>query len=173
MEGYLQPQIIIPVLIVALGIIIWRMFDKRKKQKTETAKPDGKDGSVIKHEPILARVADNITRKIFNRKIQGEVLEAIYKDIPNLGGGTWNRDGKKTIDINRYKDDKGEIHWRRFPIPTGIKNSPQEFHNDMQHPEVEILYDMKEEKSFTDKWGKLIWWIAVIGFIIAIMIQNK
>jgi hypothetical protein len=170
MDSYLQPSTLIPILIAVILIGIYFIYSKYFKKKD---KIQGENEIAIEHGPVNARIYDNLTGTVYNAKIPGDEAQKIIATFGSLGR-KWDRYGKKLYAINKTQDGKGNTVYQPVPIPDSIKNSPRSLHDDIQHPEVAIIYgeSMKEDKSFADKWGKLIWWIAVMGIIIWLMMSS-
>ena len=53
-------------------------------------------------------------------------------------------------------------------------DNPVELNYDTEHPEYEIILSklLREEKNFMQKYGQVLWWAAVIGFIIFMMVSG-
>jgi len=165
--SFTDPMVYIPVLvsIIAIaGYYYWERlnlwFRHIKKEPTET-KDEVEEGE------ILCRIADNITARIGNENITQVQADEIIKEHNTLGR-QWFRDGKRIYGLNRYENEKGEIKLRPIIVPSQITNSPSQLHNDMQQPEIAIIMTelmRDEDKPFIQKYGQILWWIAIMGFL--------
>jgi len=121
----------------------------------------------VEEGDILCRIADNITGRIYNAWITKKQTDEIIEEHKTLGR-QWFRDGKRIYGLNRYEVEVGTIKLRPITIPSQITNAPSELHNDMQQPEIVIIMNellKDEDKPFIEKYGQILWWIAVMGFL--------
>ena len=113
-------------------------------------------------EPVLCRVTDCDKSTVENVELSPDVINEVLHKYGTLGRRR-NRDGKNVYGLNRLKT--GEY----APIITSrdMKHSPIGLHNKIQLPRmaVPVVYDMKEEKAFMEKYGQLLVWGAVMAFI--------
>jgi len=142
------------------GFYYWQ---KRKGVFTKEEKPveEKEKGN------IPCRIADNITGRIYNESITQSQANVIIKEHKTLGR-QWDRDGKKIYGLNKYEDPAGNPCFRPIVVPSQITNAPSELHNDMQQPEIAIIMTelMKDEdKNFAEKYGQMLWWIAIMCFL--------
>ena len=165
MSSFADPAILVPILIFGIGFLCYYVLKKNKRRKYQANEQGDK---ILEDEPVLCRVADNLTGHISLRTIPFQDIMTVL-EIHHTLGRQRDWEGKKVYGLCKHKDGQYE------PIlpPTEITQSATELYEDMQFPEVEILYDMREEKTFSQKYGQLLWWIAVIGFIIFMMISNN
>lgn len=171
MGGYLQPNVFIPLIVGILAVVLYFIFTKIN-QRYPRKRPKGKDeeeGESIEpiYEPIEARVADNILGRIYNTTISAKDVKKIIEKYGTLGR-RWNREGKQVYGMVKLEDGD----YKPIIPPKQISSAPSELHDDMKQPEVEVLMDMREEKSFFGKYGQLLWWTAVMAFIIFMMTQG-
>lgn len=168
-------------LIIAAAILYfyYRYFIRPAKRKIKTSdkpetiiadtkkKGENRTDAVIGDGNINVRLADNKTAKIYNTTISEKTALAIFNEYKTLGR-EWNREGKKLFGLNRFLANDGT--WQLKPIipPNQITNSPNKLFNDIQQPAIglvvsEMLRD--EDKPFLEKYGVVLWWIAVMGFL--------
>jgi len=123
----------------------------------------GKDAiPQIVNESVLCRVTDCDKSTIETIEVSPEIINKVLQVYGTLGRRR-NRDGKNVYGLNRLKT--GEY----APIVTSrdMKHSPIALHNKIQLPRmaVPIVYDMKEDKPFLEKYGQILVWGAVMAFI--------
>lgn len=165
MSSTLYIVIIVSLAIVG-GLYYWQ---KRRVSKKETADEPGEEKAETKGD-IFCRIADNITARIYNAYITQEQKDKIIKEFKTLGR-QWFREGKRVYALNKYEEQIGGNmveKLRPIMIPTQITNAPSELHNDMQQPEIAIIMTelMKDEdKPFIEKYGQILWWIAIMSFL--------
>jgi hypothetical protein len=172
----MQPQFGIPILLLATGALIWWWRDKKKHKNKIVVKHADNE---LSFDPVEARVADTITNKIYNSTISSDNVKQILLDFGTLGR-RWLREGKYLYGFKKYfkRDDKGAylknekgayiVAYKLIDEPDSIKNSPKSLHNDVQQYEVAAIYDemlKDEDEPFLQKYGKVLWWIAVMAFI--------
>lgn len=176
MENYTQPMVLIPILIfiaLALGYYFFAKARKPRRKLEETGEAAETTGTgeeaekEVIYEPITARVLDNKLGRIYNEEIPASVVKEIVEAHKTLGR-QWDRYGKKLYGL--IKDAEG--NYKPMITPSAISNSPVELHNDMQQPEVEILFDMSADKGFLQKYGQILWWVAVMAFIMFMWSQS-
>ena len=174
-----NPLIAIGIL-AGLGIIALLYYWQSGRGKGKDTEGVSAGGDVIPANGIPAtgkkqakgnipvRIADNITAMIFNTFISPEAAKEVIGIYGTLGR-QWEREGKKIYALNRYKDDKdGQVKLRPIVISSQITNAPAELHYDLQQPEVGIVISemlKDDDKPFLEKYGKVLWWIAVMGFL--------
>jgi hypothetical protein len=171
MEQFLKPQFLIPLLIGLAGIIIFYFWDKRKHKGSKIGKAE-KDGG-IKYNPIKAIIYDRTTTPFswYETILEPEIVKVIV-ETHNIGRQL-NYMGKKLFRYFKMVDASGIISYEGVRDPSDLKNTPVSAYIDNQHPYVEILDDMKEEKNFAQKYGHLLLWAGVIAFLIVVIITNK
>jgi len=167
----MQPTVIIPVvaglLLVAAYYIYNRYYKKGKEDEGKLAGEltEARDTALIArvycNTPLPARIKDD-------QAITPEEQTAILARDGTLGQ-VRDHYGKKKLIL--YEDDEGVKH--AIPTPAVfIKSHPRKLYNDIRQPAASVVYDMSEEKSFVDKYGKLLWWVAVIAFIMFMVISS-
>jgi hypothetical protein len=134
----------------------------RNKHKTEdNPQTENEVDNISNPDSIPVRIFDCILNTVYNTGVSVETIKSITNTYGGIGRQI-KRDGEdryllvKTGD-NTYKPVSGGI---------GDANSSAKLYEQMQLPEMEIVMDMREDKSFAQKYGKVIWWLAVIGFLI-------
>jgi len=160
-----DPAVFIPILLFFLGLAGYYFWEKRKS-KTLQVNKDGKEA--LGGKPVLCRVADNITGRIYNAWIPFEEIEKIIVAHGSLGR-QWKRDNKWVYALCKQKDES----YAPIIPPNQVKNSPSGLYADMQFPEVSVLMDMRVDQPFLQRYGQVLWWIAVMGFIVFMMVDSS
>ncbi len=177
--------------ILILGALGYTIYNKRVKNRQPSkpqvdvkkgnesldneAKPtieDEKVNDLLKRGTVMARIADNITGRIYNTEVTKDTLHKIIQKYGTLGR-QWNREGTKIYGFNRFVDESGAVALQPIIPPSEATNSPTDLYNHMQQPEIPILMDMREEKSWAQKFGQVLWWVAVMAFIMFLWATNK
>jgi hypothetical protein len=175
MESYLNPMILIPILLFAVGGIGYYVYYKIGK-KYPAKKKDGEDKEKAplysRFEPIYAQVFDNTlpVPRWYWATLSGHIVEKIVLTHKTLGIQQDTDNGKKAYQLIRTA--KEEYHPVGYPR---LKDdNPVELNYDTEHPEYEIILQemLTEEKNFMQKYGQVLWWAAVIGFLIFMMVSN-
>lgn len=185
MEAYINnPAIYVPILIFIAGMGAYLIYNKwfKKPEPIPETLPDTSPGEEPGAETdpvkdyinkmelpdlIPVFILDDQKAMFYDAEITKEEATNILATHKTLGR-QFDRDGEKVYYINIEKDGKK----RPVPLPKGISNSPTGLYDDMQHPEVAILYDVTPEGTLMSKYGQLLWWVAVIGFIVMLAIQS-
>jgi hypothetical protein len=166
--------------IAAVGVFLYLIYRRQNKKgyELDTDKSEDDSPTDLKSKStkgsFLIRLADNVTGRIYNTYLTKESAKEIKQEYTTLGR-QWDRDGKKVFGINRFINEKGEIKLRPIIIPPRINSAPYSLHNDIQQPEMAIVIAelLKEEgKNFLEKYGQVLWWIAVMA-VIAFMWANS
>ena len=172
MEQYFQdPALYLPILVGLAGVLAWYVYNRKyRKAKKGDDKLDGEQ-TEAKDTSLLARVYCNLplpARIKDDEDITPDEQKAIIERSGTLGQ-IRDHYGKKKLIL--YQDDKGDL--RPVPIPAVfIKSHPRKLYNDIRQPAAAVVYDMSEEKDFLGKWGKLLWWVAVLAFIMFMVISS-
>jgi len=149
----------------------------RKPKYQETPAADTKvDNTKDREEtggygPIMAGVYDNESRRVdYFCEIPAEIVNKIVGEHGTLGR-QWNRDGKYIYAM--VKDKKYTSGYCPINIEPRSDNDPVKLHYDMQQPEIAVLMNMEEEKNFLQKYGMVLWWVAVMAFIIFMIMSSR
>jgi hypothetical protein len=168
--------------ILGAGILIAGfiyLMRKRSKKKVEgydkTPEKQGSDKEDDKElvasgytRPITARIADNTNRTIYTADISGEDVKKIYETYGTLGR-QWNREGKFVYGMVKL----AERQYKPIAIPATANCPPEKLHYDMEQPEIPVIMDMREEKNFLDKYGKLLVWGGIMAFMIFMVMSSR
>ena len=164
---FLQPAVIIPILVAGLGWVCWKYrakcLPKYFKKGNVVANKDGDE--VEEGAPVYCRVADNNTGRIANILVPYKDIKKTLETYHTLGR-QWKRDNKDVYALCKLKDGT----YKPIIPPNKISHSPADLHGDLQFPEVAVLMDMREEKAFFAKYGQVLVWAGVMGFIIFMII---
>jgi len=167
---FTNPIYYILIILCLAAVGYWYYRQKRKGLgNKEPKKEDGEE----EEGTILCRIADNITCAIGDEFITKAQADIIKNEHGNLGR-QWFRYGKRVYGLNRYKEEGGGIKLRPITIPSQITNAPSELHNDMQHPELEIIMNdlMKDDgKGFMETYAWIFPWIVALAFLAFIWSQ--
>jgi len=183
MESYFTPSIYIPILIAICAGVVYYFYQSSHKKRVGIAQakeaapadddklPEVELASVKqfpKNQPVLCFILDNIIGREYNAYVN---YKAIVKTMTKWGtlGRVWNRDGKSVLAL--FKTDDNE--YKPLVKPTNIINAATTLWEDTQQHEVPILFDVSEDKSFMDKYGVWIWWLAVMAFIGVMYVQGN
>ena len=183
MGSYLSPEIYIPILVFGVGILFYYfyrkvgdMYPKKKRDGTKEADgPETKTPPMPLGESVYAQVFDNtgIVPMWYWDTIPGNVVSRIMQDHETLGIQQDTDDGKKAYQLVKDKTDKVQSYSPvKYPI---LKDDdPVSLNYDTEHPEYEVILQemLSEEKNFMQKYGQVLWWAAVIGFIIFMMVSG-
>lgn len=180
MEGYTDPAVIIPILlsgIFTLLYFVWRYWDKKypRRQRGAVADVDVdvSNTEVPKYPSVLAVVFDNTDRLsplVFEDvTIDGFEVEKIILRSNHLGSQLKLPSGKKGFPL--VKNDDGYDLVEEIELSP---DSPIRLNNDTEHGAFAILLKrvLTKEGSFMQKYGQVLWWAAVIGFIIFMMVSG-
>ncbi len=177
--NFLQSNVYFPVLVglcaIFLSYYLFKLYGKKKGGSNQQEKiPKVSSDIQYPKEGILCRIADNITGRIYNARITPEQAKDILKEHKTLGR-QWDREGIKVYGLNKYENDKGIISFRPIQTPSAIDTAPSELHNDIKQPWIGMIMSelLKEDKSFAQKYGQVLWWIAVMGFLLFMWSQAK
>ena len=163
--------IVVPVFLLVFGGYLY--LGKRKKDKTpppasESHINDDKseNGEAVEEtiEPVEARIYDNITRLCFNRNLSVEEIKEIRTEHGNLGRKVL-RFGDWIYAINRYLDESGVEKLRPVYVTQTMEHPPSKLHRALTQNAVEIAYDVRDQKGFMEKYGKVLLFVGVVLFL--------
>jgi len=174
MEAYTNPMIFIPIIIFLLGGIgfyVFRKINNKYPQKRREGKEEERE-LYSRFDPVYAQVFDNtgVKPRWYWQTIPGALVEKIFTKYETLGILQDTEDGKKAYQLVRIaKEDYKPIKYPRLK-----EDNPVELNYDTEHPEYEIILAemLAAEKNFLQKYGQVLWWAAVIGFIIFMMVKG-
>ena len=154
----------IAIAIILAGIAYYYFVYRKKHQATKVkageATPDGVLG-------VLCRIADNITGCIYNATLSPDVCNTIKREYGTLGRQV-QRDTDMLFFMNKIPSENEDgFAYKPVIIDKKVTNAPSKLHNDMQQPEVGIVMDLlsrDDVKPFLEKYGTVLWWIAVMAF---------
>ena len=188
MESYMNPVVLIPILLFGVGAAIYyfrskieKLYPKKKKAGAIESEPtEIIEGTTF--EPIYAMVLDNsdpIVKRWYWDTIPGSIVKHILEVNKTLGIQHDTEDNKKahilikTLEPGNLNPNMDKVY-KPISIPILKDDSPVELNFDTEHPEYEIILSslLTEEKNFLQKYGMVLWWAAIIGFIIFMMVSG-
>lgn len=178
LEQLMHNQFVIAALagLALFGITFILTRKSGGNQESETEKPNKKDNKEDKPakdpelaygEPVLCRVADVPASRIYNEYITYNLALEIKRKYNSLGRKL-NREGKQVYGLIKTLENE----YKPIPIPDRIIYDPHQFFIDMQQQEVPIVMDVTDDEGFMQKYGHLLWWVAVIAFIMFLWSQS-
>ena len=182
MEAYLRPEIFIPIILSAVLAGLYYFYRKmgmkyprKKRGEPEAGAKPGKEPIKV-YEPVYAQVFDNtlVVSQWYWETIPGNEVARIIADHKTLGIQQDTDDGKKAYQLVKNVNDEGVGSYRPVTYPILKDDNPVELNYDTEHPEYEIILAklLSQEKNFMQKYGQVLWWAAVIGFIIFMMVSG-
>ena len=146
------------------------------------AAEDEKTAPIPEPEPIYAIVLDSSDPRVkrwYWEMIPGTVVNHILEANNTLGIQHDTEDNKKahilikTLEPSNLDPNMDKVY-KPINIPILKDDNPVELNYDTEHPALEILLAdiMTEEKNFLQKYGMVLWWAAIIGFIIFMMVSG-
>ena len=186
MESYMNPVILVPILLFGVGFLVYYFYRKLgikypRKKRGETTEDGKTEGEEEKKQqellPLYAMVLDNadpVVRRWYWDMIPGNVVGRILEDHKTLGIQHDTEDNKKAHVLIKSLNGEGVASYSPIKIPILKDDSPVELNYDTEHPEYEIILSklLSEDKNFMQKYGQVLWWAAVIGFIIFMMVSG-
>lgn len=166
MGGY-SLTILVPIILFVVGMAAYVIYTKFYKKSKGQGQP-GKNGEQKPGgQPVMCRVADNMTLTIYTALVPWEDIKKTLAKHKTLGR-RWDRYGTQVYGLCRRLTGSYE------PIVVTQKpgQAPSELHEDMQQPEVPVLFDMREEKGIFEKYGKILWWVAIMALIMYFYIES-
>ena len=176
MESYAQPTIFIPVLV---GLIIVFLYYLLKRRTKGSAKSSHKEELEIVEGIITTpyydadgnipvRVFDNYLARWYDTLMSIDTADKMVGAYGSLGR-QWQGDEKRYF-INRFKNARGEEELRPIVAPTKIISGydPTELYQALKQPAIKIITQemlSDDDKNFIEKYGVVLWWIAVMGFL--------
>lgn len=157
--GYANPMVFIPILIGLLGVASYYLWQKmpRGKAKSGTQVEEKKPERLI---PV--HILDWGEKRDYNSSILESTAIAI-KEEHGILGIPLNEDGKGIIVLNKLKNKMWPIR-----LPLAMSNAATELHYDVEQPEWPLMVDeilKEDDKPFIEKYGMVLWWMAVMGFL--------
>ena len=176
MENYMDAGIIIPILIFIAAALLYYLYHKMKEKQPPkdkvVAEGDTKSSTSQTYEAIYAQVFDNtlVVPRWYWSMIPGVIVSEIIKNYKTLGIQQDTDDNKKAYQLVRL----GKYDFKPVSYPTLEADNPVELNYDTEHPEYELILStlLREEKSFMQKYGQVLWWAAVIAFIIFMTVSG-
>ncbi len=163
------------VLLVAAGAIgfyyLKGSHGKGGGSKDNGIDIDDEDLSEVRDKKgrVLVRVYDNKLLRVYNSVISKQAVGDIKTKCGTLGR-QWNREGKSLYAINRYQAE--DNNWELRPVlpPSHITYPPTSLHNDLQQPEIGIMFTEMlkaddNDKSFIEKYKHILIWIVGMAFL--------
>lgn len=161
-------------IIVLAAMILIEIRKKRNKRPpipkedgvlaspaTETKEED--KTNTITYPDAEVRFYDSITRTIYNGILPGATVAVIRMTYQNLGR-KWLRYGKWLYAINKYIGEDGNVLYRPVLIEETMDNSPSKLHRALRQDAVGIAYDVRDEKGFMEKYGKVLVFVVIVLF---------
>jgi hypothetical protein len=122
----------------------------------------GKKGEKI-YPPTKAYVYNDIIGRCGPTILTSRIVGQIIQQYHSLGRPL-NHNGEDIPYLIHTEDDK----YKPCIFPYSEINSSNILHRAMQHPEIPIVWDVKPEKSFVEKYGMFMLFAGVIIFFMFI-----
>lgn len=155
--------------IIGLAYFIYiRLQKQRDHAEIQHDKPT--KGGLIKGEPepiVPVAILDDSgmpPRLRYDTMPYSEI-----KAIADREGGidrVWTRSDKRLYAL--YQNIDG---FSLLKQTYNRSHSPRILYDDTQLPEIEITHDMSEDKNFIEKYGMILWWVAVMAFIMFLWVN--
>ena len=139
------------------------------KEKEAAAENQEDENKIL--EPVLARIYDRTSRKIYNKMVDGIIQSNIIKEYPETGlGRQWNKDGKWLYAFCReFENTYTPVE--KFLVMNRL-NPPTKLHGYLSQPEVAIAKDISVDKGFMEKYGHYLPYILAILFLVFLMVMQ-
>lgn len=183
-EQYVTMEVLIPIAVAAVGYLIYKVvFGSKRRVKAggeQAANKQPKEGSPAKEagslileaseQPITAMVyRDNpLPRRRLEMQIKPETQKKIIETYGTLGV-VKSFYGKGMVAL--HMDDKGKLGLIEDPW-MGANSHPRQFYINIDQAHVSSMYEFEDERNFMEKWGKWIWWLAVMSMIMFMVISS-
>ncbi len=135
--------IVVACIFVALALYYY-FKDKRQPKMAMEDLPSVKGAGVPSAKNILARIYDRGERRIYN-----QMLTYDKKTMPEGLGRKWNRNGKWVYALVKQPDE--ELYYPVMVTQT-MEDPPSRLFRAIKHPQVALIYGVKEKKGFFDKY---------------------
>lgn len=174
MEDFLHSQAfnwVLIGLVLAIGVTIFYLWSRHKKRKpAKSSKPETEveETGIDQFVAVEARVYDNETRTAYNATIPGKTVREIRQKCNNLGR-KWLKDGKWLYALN--KKESGQ--YVPVSVPQTMENPPSELHRALMQQEIDIVYNVDQEKSFAQKWGHVLLFTGACVAVLALFILQR
>ena len=170
----MQPAILIPILIMLVGGIGYYFYTKMDqwwpRKRVEGSKGDDNSNAGMPYQPEYAYIHNNKTRKEYEGFIPAEKVADMMGNFKTLGENLTFSTGKKGYEVTLKENGDYE------PVlltPPGKNDDPYQLYYETNHPEMSIyMKGMFENKSLLAKYGQVLWWIAVMGFLMFMWSQS-
>lgn len=176
------------VVVVSLaGIVgIWYLINRRGGAKTSSGgseKPAKGD--------LTLRVVDVERAEIYLETVSADQFKAIMRDNNGVVGIPRKHRGVMVYYMRKTRiEDNAEApaptteatapappsKYRYAPIiaTSEIKHSAAELYQRVKQPEQAVphMYDMSADKANVSSYGQIIWWVAVMAFIMFLFVSG-
>ena len=156
-------------LAIILSGMLGLAFFLIKKIRSDKSKSKGITPEVKGDKEAMVPVAildDSCmpSRLLYEDKKFSEI-EEIVKKHGSLDR-VWTRDNKRLYALHKTTEGISLL------VPSYDRGkSPRTLHDDTLLPEMEIIYDMREEKEFLQKYGMVLWGTAIMVLIMFLFVS--
>lgn len=179
MEAYMNPMVLIPILTAMAGGIfyyIYTLVNKKYSRKRVKGGPGGIKEEInelikeIEYEPVYAYIHNISTLREYFDFIPGEDVKKIIENYETLGQQLTFDDNKKGYEVVKATDGN---YVPVIPPPPGENDDPSQLYYESEHPDIKLMMrSMFANKSLLAKYGQVLWWIAVMGFLMLMWTQS-
>lgn len=170
--------IVAGVIVVSTGYLLYTLLKKHriapakrpqpsKAQAAAVTTPQAPQNPIDRFVEVEARVYDNETRTVYNATIAADIVRQIRKEYRNLGR-TWIRDGKKVYALNKRENG---TYAPVIPTET-MEQPPSMAHEAITQPEVDVVFDVSQERNFLQKYGHILLFTGAVIFIMFLLTAN-
>jgi len=168
----MKPEIFMPVLIgLACGIIyyFYTILNRRYPRK-RMGSIEGEEDEEIVYEPVYAYIHDVMSLREYFGFVPAENVKEVMDKYKTLGQQLTFDDNKKGYEMVRQADGN---YKPVIPPPPGENDDPSQLYYESEHPDIKLMMkSMFANKSLLEKYGQVLWWIAVMGFLMLMWTQS-
>ena len=159
------------MLVGGIGYYFYTKMDQWwPRKKVEGSKEADTSAADMPYQPEYAYIHDNKTRKEYEGFIPAEKVADMMVNYKTLGENVTFSTGKKGYEVILLEDGSYK------PVlltPPGKNDNPFQLFYETTHPEMPFyMKGMFENKSLLAKYGQVLWWIAVMGFLMFMWSQS-